>query len=169
MLTQSRFLEAVNYAGVGHHILYLEATSPEKVVVWGKYLVTLSVLYFFGVNIPKLAILALYHRLFPNKTIRIAVYILTAVLIGLTISNVVADLAACQPFEANWDVTLPGAHCFNKEAFFIWGSIPNIITDVVMLFLPMPVIWKLHTSKRLKIGLSVTFAVGSLSVLVQYP
>lgn len=130
--------------------------------LWGKYLVAISILYFGSVNIPKIAILALYHRLFPNKKIRLVVWIIFGVLVGLTISTVITGLVSCRPFEANWNPELPGARCINKEAFFRYGSIPNILTDIVMLILPVKIVWNLHTSTRLKIGLTVTFLVGSL-------
>ncbi len=130
--------------------------------IWGKYLVGISIFYFAGVNIPKMAILALYRRLFPNKSNRYVIYALMGILIGLTISTVVTALVACIPFAANWDPTLPGARCINKEAFFRWGSLPNIITDIVMLILPMRIVWNLHTTTRLKIGLTITFVFGSL-------
>jgi hypothetical protein len=45
---------------------------------------------------------------------------------------------------------------------FRYGSIPNIVTDVVMLILPMPLIWGLHVSTKVKIGLLVTFLLGSM-------
>ena len=109
---------------------------------------------------PKLAILALYYRLFPKKDFRMIIYILMGILVGLTISTVVTAGVACRPFSANWDPS-PGA-CINKEAFFIWSSMPNIVTDIIMLVLPIRVVWKLHTTTRLKIGLTLTFAVGSL-------
>ena len=122
----------------------------------------ISILYFAGVNIPKLAILALYRRLFPNKSNRYVIYALMGILIGLTISTVVTALVACIPFAANWDPTLPGARCIDKEAFFRWGSLPNIITDIIMLILPMRIVWNLHTTTRLKVGLTITFLFGSL-------
>ena len=153
---------SVKHAGVGHHIQYLEQTDPQKVIVWGKYLVAISTLYFGGVNIPKLAILALYRRLFPNKSNRVAIYIVMGSLIGLTISTIVTALAACRPFAANWNLDLPGSYCIDKEAFFRYGSLPNIITDIVMLVLPVRVVWNLHTTTRLKIGLTITFLTGSL-------
>lgn len=141
---------------------YLEETNPALVFVWGKYLVAISILYFASVNLPKMAILALYHHLFPNKDIRLVVRILLGVLVCLTISTVITGLASCRPFAANWNPKLPGAYCINKEAFFRYGSIPNILMDIVMLILPVKVIWNLHTSTRLKIGLIATFAAGSL-------
>ena len=139
-------------------------TSPEKLIIWGKHLLAIEYVYLIGVNVPKLAILALYRRLFPNKRLRIIVYILAVILIGLIISTVIVASVACRPYAANWDHKLPGAVCIDKEAFFIYSSLPNIITDVVMLALPMPVVWKLHTSARMKVGLTATFIVGSLYV-----
>ena len=141
---------------------YLEETNPHLVSVWGKYLVAISILYFGSVNIPKIAILALYHRLFPNKSLRLGIRIILGVLVGLTMSTVITGLSSCRPFAANWNPKLPGSYCINKEAFFRYGSIPNILTDVAMLILPIKVVWNLHTSTRLKIGLFVTFTAGSL-------
>ena len=141
---------------------FLEKTNPEILFVWGKYLVAISILYFGSVNIPKIAILALYHHLFPNKNIRLGVFIILGILVSLTISTVITGLSSCRPFAANWNPKIPGAYCINKEAFFRYGSIPNILTDIAMLALPAKIVWRLHTSTRLKIGLMATFSAGSL-------
>ena len=129
---------------------------------WGKYLLVIATLYFVVVNIPKLAVLALYHRLFPQRTTKITVYLLAGVLISGTIANTIVSLAACKPFKANYDTTVPGHKCIDKEAFFVWTSLPNIITDVIMLVLPLPIVWRLNNTKRIKVALTFTFVVGSL-------
>ncbi|KAK4693586.1 hypothetical protein P7C71_g3843, partial [Lecanoromycetidae sp. Uapishka_2] len=49
-----------------------------------------------------------------------------------------------------------------KVAFTRWPSLPNILSDVVMLILPMPTIWNLHLKPQLKIGLIITILAGSL-------
>lgn len=143
---------------------YLLQHAPSKIVVWGKFLVAIEFIYLVGVNVPKLAILALYYRLFPTKSVRIVIVLLGGILVSLTISTVATAIVACRPFSANWEppTSKSGGVCIDKEAFFIWSSLPNIITDVCMLLLPMRVIWKLHTSPRLKVGLTITFAAGSL-------
>lgn len=130
--------------------------------MWRKYLLAISLVYAGSFNLAKLAILALYRRLFPQKKIVILIHVLMGILVGHTISIVVAALAACSPFAANWYPTLPGAFCINKEALFIWSSFPGIVTDIVMLILPIRVVWNLQISKRLKVGLTITFMVGSL-------
>jgi len=157
-------IASLKYAGVGRHVQYLEATDPNKLTVWGQYLVTISLVYLAGVNIPKLAILALYYRLFPINEIRLGVRILVAVLIMLTLSLLITDFAACRPFAANWDQTIP-ATCINKEDFFRWSSIPNIFSDIAILVLPMRVVWNLQAKRRMKIGVTVTFTVGSFGLI----
>ena len=122
----------------------------------------MTVIYFGSVNLPKFAILSLYHRIFPSKNIRRAVWVNLAVLVCLTMATVIAGLAECTPFAANWYPDLRGAHCINKLAFYRYGSIPNILTDIAMLILPLKVVWNLQTSTRLKIGLIATFTAGSV-------
>jgi hypothetical protein len=140
----------------------LKENDPEKVANWGKYLLVIATLYFVVVSIPKLAVLTLYHRLFPQRTAKITVYLLAGVLIAGTVANTIVSLAACKPFKANYDTTVPGHKCIDKEAFFVWTSLPNIITDVIMLVLPLPIVWGLNNTKRIKVALTFTFIVGSL-------
>lgn len=153
---------SVQYAGVGQHLDYLKEHDPQKVASWGKYLLVLATLYFVVVSIPKLAVLVLYERLFPHRTAKITVYVLAGILIAGSVTNTIVSLAACRPFRANYDPTVPGHKCIDKEAFFVWTSLPNIATDVVMLVLPLPIVWGLHNTMRIKIALTFTFVVGSL-------
>ena len=44
-------------------------------------------------------------------------------------------------------------------------SIPNIVTDVVLICLPVPVIWKNQIQRTHKISLTAVFASGSLYVV----
>lgn len=70
----------------------------------------------------------------------------------------------CKPIKYNWDKTIPGGHCGDLNGIFRWTSLPNLITDIAMLILPLPMIWKLHTGLSQKIGLSPTFVTGSMYV-----
>lgn len=95
------------------------------------------------------------------RTVRIIVWALAGILVAQTVSNVIVLLAACQPFEANYNPTIPGAKCIDKELLFAWASLPNIVTDVAMLIVPLPIVWKLHNTRRIRIALTFTFLVGS--------
>ncbi|KAF7596792.1 hypothetical protein BBP40_012391 [Aspergillus hancockii] len=154
-------IAAVKNAGVGHHILYWLGKDPEKLRIWAKYLLALSFLYLGSVNVPKVSILLLYHKLFPTRPTSTLTKLMMVVLGVITIASIFAMSFVCQPFSANWTGPVPG-NCGHKKVLLIWASFPNIVTDVVLLLLPMPVLWSLNVTRRLKLGLMFTFAVGSL-------
>lgn len=138
--------------------------DPPVVTVYFKYLLVMACYYYTMVAVPKLAVLALYNRLLTLEPYRTIIRVLAAILILSAVVIVVMALNLCHPFAANWDPYLPGATCLDQQAFYTYASLPNIITDVAMLVLPMPVVWKLQASKKVKLGLVATFLTGSLYV-----
>lgn len=52
--------------------------------------------------------------------------------------------------------------CVKALPYFLGVAIPNVTTDVVMLLLPIPWIWKLVISLSQKIALSLIFILGGL-------
>ncbi|KAI1379851.1 hypothetical protein F4677DRAFT_297159 [Hypoxylon crocopeplum] len=108
----------------------------------------------------------LYRRLFPQRPVYIVLYITTGIMVSTAIASLIADLAACDPFSANWaSPDIQATHCINKEALFVWSTFPNIVTDVIMLLLPLPIIWRLHTPTQLKVALTCTFLLGSIGLI----
>ncbi|KAK6821155.1 hypothetical protein PG987_015555 [Apiospora arundinis] len=98
----------------------------------------------------------------PQKAVRVIVGAVGAVLVCTSIVCVIVNLAACRPFSTHWaPPAVQAVHCWNKEAIFIWSTLPNIITDVIVLVLPLPIVWRLHTSTHMKGALTVTFLIGS--------
>jgi hypothetical protein len=124
----------------------------------------LLVVYFYppAVCFSKLAILWLYLRIFTTKTYRYLAYILAFILVLNMVMCWIIASVMCRPFRFHWDKSIPGGRCLNEQAIFTWFRVPNIITDVAMLVLPLPVVWNLHTSFNQKIGLTATFITGSL-------
>ncbi|KAI1744666.1 hypothetical protein F4680DRAFT_405694 [Xylaria scruposa] len=157
---------AVIKGGVGYHIEYLSETEPEKITTFFKFLVAISVWYFATITITKLAICKLYGTLFPQRIIFVVLCITSFILIATPIATTIVLLAACHPFSANWASSeVQSVHCLNKEAAFVWGTIPNIFTDLVLLLIPLPIVWRLHTTTKIKIALSFTFIIGSLGLV----
>ena len=50
------------------------------------------------------------------------------------------------------------------EVLNIYGFC-NVVTDVLLIFMPVPLIWKMQTNRSKKIGVALVFATGSLYVL----
>lgn len=110
----------------------------------------------------KISLLLFYFRIFPNRSMRLATYIVGAVVVGLLISTTVVAVMSCVPVPYYWDRTIPGGHCLNYNLFYIIGAAFNSTTDLVVLCLPLPVIWGLQVDVQKKIGLSFIFLLGGL-------
>ncbi|KAL8668539.1 MAG: hypothetical protein Q9168_006831, partial [Polycauliona sp. 1 TL-2023] len=152
----------VTEAGVGHHLQAVLMAHPHQLVAWAKSIYALEMIYLPAVALPKLSILSLYYRIFPNRTFR-ALTLAVAVLVVLNwIAFSFASTFQCLPVAYQWNKSIEGGHCFDILLYFRMVNVPNIITDVAMLILPMPMVWKLQTSRPRKLGLSICFLTGSV-------
>ncbi|KAE9375179.1 hypothetical protein N431DRAFT_531070 [Stipitochalara longipes BDJ] len=157
-------LDALTNGAAGLHTPYAAVNFPLKLRRWYQDLYAISFLYNFTAVLPKLAILILYRRLFNTSKTLYSIYILMAILILDAVGLTALVVGECQPIAANWDNTIPNGRCLNKRVVSTWITIPNIVTDVWMLILPIPIIWKLHIVKRVKLGLTCTFLIGSIGL-----
>lgn len=121
-----------------------------------------------AVVFPKLAILVLYLRIFTKRRDRIACWIIGALMVANCVGAMGAGFFICIPLEFLWNKTIHGGHCININAWYRWRSVMNVLTDVAMLVLPVPVIWKIQISKTVKIGIIFTLGTGSRSEFPPY-
>lgn len=152
----------IQIAGVGRHLDVLLATDPGAVVNWAKCGYAIEQLYCVAVAFPKLSILATYLRIFTERPYRMTCYVLGLVIICAAFAGVLTSLLSCRPFSARWNLQLFVSHCIDAPRYWQGMSVPNIITDLAMLVLPMPVVWRLKMPKRQKMALTGIFLVGSL-------
>lgn len=138
------------------------AHFPGRFTHWLKGLYALTFIYNFAATLPKLAILIFYERVFGRSSAHWHIRILFAILCFYAVLLTALDIGSCWPVAANWHPRIPGARCLNQRTIAAWIALPNIITDVWMLFLPIPVIWNLQASRSLKIGLTFTFLIGGM-------
>lgn len=98
-----------------------------------------------------------------SRSYRYVTYLLGAIIIANGIVGVVTSLASCRPLSARWQ-SIENLHlyCIDIVAYWRWISLPNIITDVFMLILPLPVIWHLKMSRKDRLGLTFIFLTGSV-------
>lgn len=71
----------------------------------------------------------------------------------------------CVPVQYFWNGTSEG-RCMDKQAFWYSNAALNIVTDLVVFIIPLPLIKSLRIHKREKIGLIAVFTVAILFVLL---
>ncbi|KAL9118458.1 MAG: hypothetical protein Q9187_004996, partial [Circinaria calcarea] len=127
--------------------------------------ITASVLYVPPITCAKLSVLFLYRRLFPPKNLRKALIIVGAVVLCYNVAAVFVVIFQCYPIQANWDPTVSG-HCINYGHFVLLIGILNILSDVAILSLPLPVLWRLQISRNQKWVLSGIFLLGGFVCII---
>jgi len=120
-----------------------------------------SIIYVLCLGFAKFSILFLYSKLSQLKWFNICVYALMAVVITYSIGIIFALIFPCQPISANWDLSITDYKCIDKAAIYLATAAVNVITDLMILLLPIPMVVRLQMQRSQKIALMVVFAVGS--------
>ncbi|KAF2793395.1 hypothetical protein K505DRAFT_188326, partial [Melanomma pulvis-pyrius CBS 109.77] len=154
---------SVKRGGVGRHLQYV---PKQERIQWLKAVfIAVPSLYITSASLPKLAVICIYLKIFVGRVSRLCCWTIAFILAIGPVITVPIIVFQCTPTNYLWDKTIPGGHCFNQAHMFRYGSLPNIITDVAILVLPMPLIWNLHTSAKVKFGLLITFLIGSIGLI----
>ncbi|PQE33366.1 integral membrane protein [Rutstroemia sp. NJR-2017a WRK4] len=158
-------IDGVKNAGVGHHYLYLEQNKPDTLVRWLKNQYAMNIIDLLAISSPRLAILVLYRRLFVARTSRIYIHCLMVAVGAYVLILEPIAIFQCWPVSSIWDLENKNPKCINANAFQSWVALPIILTDIGMLAVPIPVIWKLHIPMRLKVGLTFEFLIGGFGLI----
>ena len=117
----------------------------------------------YSITIPavKISILLLYRSIFPGRRFAIIANIVGAGVLAWGIAVLLTAIFSCKPIHGFWDLTTPSS-CISVRTFYIGNSISNLITDIIILSLPVPPVWKMKLSKIRKVGVLGMFLTGGL-------
>ncbi|KAH7031430.1 uncharacterized protein B0I36DRAFT_409779 [Microdochium trichocladiopsis] len=134
--------------------------SKIQVVGWSVYALELWLI--------KLCITAFYARLFTRLS-NLGMQVKIAY-VAIGVSYVVVTLAVllgCQPFRHNWQIKPdPGPLCqpTNSRLNVLMVYIFNVLTDLHLLSIPLPLLWHVNISLRRKLTLMLLFG-GAVFVI----
>ncbi len=113
----------------------------------------------------KISIILLYLRVFGvNRRFRWACYLLGSIVVAYCLLCTMIILIRCTPVSANWNLRTKGKCVKLIPVLIVIGGF-NIATDVTLLVLPVPLIWKLRLPWPKRLGVFAAFATGILSVI----
>jgi hypothetical protein len=116
----------------------------------------------------RLSFLDLLRRIFKVKKFEYAVWVMMGFTIAYGVACFITFFALCRPFAYNWDPTIPGGECGDRNLPFLLSAIFNFALDFAMIILPMPVLWHLQMSTSRKWALTAVFATGAVYVHPEY-
>lgn len=129
-----------------------------------------DLMYPSSILLVQTSILLFYRRIFTfqSRKFKIAVLSVASLSVACWVSIFFATVFSCTPIEYNWNRSLNG-HCVNPNALFNSGLALNLLNDICIILLPIPIIWRIQITRAEKIGLSTTFLLGGLYVASSAP
>jgi len=128
---------------------------------------TTVILYDTSLYVLKFSILTMYLTIFPSgrSKQRIALYLAFACTAIFALTAPLMAIFWCGPHvEKHWALE-SGCTFWNRKLFIIdW--IMNMLSDIMILLLPFPLLAKLSLSRRQIVALCVTFGLGTVTIVV---
>ncbi|KAK6064691.1 hypothetical protein SCUP515_11662 [Seiridium cupressi] len=141
--------------GLGRHQEAL-SIADLRMFMMGNYI--FSHFYDVAIASTKLSVLALYYRIFIMRTFRSFV-IGTAVFVTLWMITMEVVLGfECRPIQAWWYAA--DGICIDLVAFAYFTNITNLVADMWIFTMPIPVILRLKANSNKELGLVFLFSVG---------
>ena len=146
----------------GYRLATIAATEPQLVTAWTRILVVAPILHAAACAFPKLVVLTLYLRIFVvEKRSRVACYALISLVLALCVADIIVGASKCVPLEYLWRQN-GDERCAVVVRYFQVSTVPNVLVDICMILLPLPVVWNLQTSRQAKIGVTIMFLTGGM-------
>ncbi|MCJ1456493.1 hypothetical protein MMC28_006854 [Mycoblastus sanguinarius] len=82
-------------------------------------------------------------------------------LTGTYVTTIILEaLLICRPLPYFWDKSIKGT-CGNQVITYLTAGIFNLLIDVIIIVLPMPMLWGLQLPRAKKIALTGLFGIGA--------
>ena len=149
------------------YLSHSRSEALDQYIIISKVDYAISVVYPVACVLPKLSMCFLYLRLFGLDvwTSRISKALIVFLILN-AISWLIPSIVVCHPISQFWNVNghQPG-HCLDYNIFGTWISLPHVVSDLVMLALPIPIIYRTQMKIAKKLGLAFTFVVASCGIV----
>ena len=144
--------------GVGYHA---DSLSDEAIYNISKWLLVTEIIYVWNLCWTKLSLLFMYYRIFRFPFFKIQVMAVGCFVVTWAITISFLFTFICVPVEKLWKPELDG-RCVSELGVWLANASSTIVSDITILLLPIPQIWKLQLKKIEKVGLTMVFGLGFL-------
>lgn len=161
--TQGILMAGFASGAVGVHAWEI---SIEKYGYYSRLILAAPLVYAPCCALSKITLCIFYSRLSPSRAYLAAVWATVFVCAGAYIGVFFSLIFACKPIAASWNPLLLGtAVCVNRGAIYIATAVLGIVTDVMLITIPIPTIWGLQMPTKQKIGVTLIFCIGSMTMV----
>ena len=113
-----------------------------------------------SVTIIRASIIVLYIRIFPIRTFRRVCYSILVINLAFCLSTNLSEFLICRPVSYRWDRSIRGGTCGHQQSLTLFLGVVNLLLDVCLVLMPMPILWGLKMGTGRKVALSGIFGIG---------
>jgi hypothetical protein len=77
------------------------------------------------------------------------------------VGDVIGGVLICRLLARNWYFTIPGT-CGSHPAYYFAMGVINIVTDMILIALPMPYLYRLRLELRKKLLAMAMLSIGMM-------
>ncbi|KAF5258817.1 hypothetical protein FOXYS1_10584 [Fusarium oxysporum] len=159
---QSAQIWSISIGGLCHHAWEMPIDVFEKHML-SSYIAAPAFIICNGLT--KSSLLTFYLQVSPQKWFRRVIFVTIAFVVLYTIIIASLLLFGCQPRETAWDPYLfATGKCIDYAVMYIIIAVANIISDIVLFAIPMPMIVRLKIPLGQKIGLGIMLSIATITV-----
>ncbi|RDW66535.1 hypothetical protein BP6252_10170 [Coleophoma cylindrospora] len=150
------------FFGLGQHI---QTISPEDLERFFICFWISIITYAISVAATKTSIILQYFRFLTKRGPRIACWVILFVVNTYGLFGVLVTIFMCNPVQGFWRPAIAKS-CISRDALWITNSSISIVTDLVILCIPVSTILGLNIPLCRKIPIFCMFGVGIVACLV---
>lgn len=115
----------------------------------------------------KVTLLLLIARVFAvREKVATAIHIFIGILALMYLPIQLLKMAICVPLNAFWDTSITDARCVSQGKSFIADGSLAILTDLIILIIPVPLTWNLNLPFRRKLKIVALLGAGGAALAV---
>ncbi|KAL2267982.1 hypothetical protein VTJ83DRAFT_2828 [Remersonia thermophila] len=122
--------------------------------------------YHSTIMLLRAAFLLQYRRVLPLPRFQLLCDIGLALLVVWTVAGLVGGLLVCLPLSGNWDPRNLNWTCDRRLTFWTAQGIAHVVSDVLILIMPMPLLKTLPLPRAHKIILIGLFSLGFFTCVI---
>ncbi|KAJ5640441.1 hypothetical protein N7528_000066 [Penicillium herquei] len=138
--------------------------SDEHQILFRKFCYIATILYCPMALFTKVALLSILTRIFaPYRGKVWFIYIFLGCLCTYYTVALIVKIRMCNPIPEYWLNNIEGATCLDQTAALIADSVISLVSDIIILVLPLPLTWSLQMSRNRKLRVIGILSAGGLA------
>ncbi|KAL6709022.1 hypothetical protein ACN47E_002149 [Coniothyrium glycines] len=138
----------------------MDSVSTQEMVTFYQSVLAGLLLWTTSTTFIRISAILLFIRIFPLARFITLCWFVLALNLAYAIATYFAGFLMCQPITYTWDASRLGGHCGNWRTFYLWHGTQNLVLDLIVVIMPMPLLWRLQLPSYKKVTLTIIFALG---------